>query len=245
MQQNKQGFMDRVAGFVAGKGFYMVLALCAAAIGVSGYVLFFTGDEAVEDAPLQISSVAPQVPKQPEITPPVVTPPAEEQPKATETTPKAQEKPASGQAQVPVAAAPVAQHYISPVTSGKVLRSHSGQELIKDETMGDWRVHNGVDISCEDGGKVCAIGDGKVTKIFFDDLTGYCITIDHGNGVISTVRGLMKNATVKEGDAVKMGAVIGGGGSTMTTESSMEPHVHLEVTKDGKSIDPESLFTKK
>ena len=41
MQQKNSRFMDKVAGFVAGKGFYIILALCAAAIGVSGYVLIF------------------------------------------------------------------------------------------------------------------------------------------------------------------------------------------------------------
>ena len=108
--------------------------------------------------------------------------------------------------------------------------------------MGDWRVHSGVDIACEDGGQVTAIGDGTVTAVFYDDLTGYCLTIDHGNGVISTLRGLMKNATVEEGDTVKMGDLVGGGGSTMTTESAMAPHIHLEVTRDGAFIDPMTLI---
>ena len=50
MQQKNSGWMDKVSDFVAGKGFYIVLALCAAAIGVSGYVLFFTGPTAGDDA---------------------------------------------------------------------------------------------------------------------------------------------------------------------------------------------------
>ena len=86
------------------------------------------------------------------------------------------------------------------------------------------------------------MGDGTVTAVFHDDLTGYCVTIDHGNGIVSTLRGLMKNATVEEGDTVKMGDLVGGGGSTMTTESAMAPHIHLEVTQDGAFIDPMTLI---
>ena len=247
MQQKNSGFMDKVAGFVAGKGFYIILALCAAAIGVSGYVLFFTGNEEAMEEPLPI------VNEEPSVTTPVALPeedvqvpadaPEEEEADQTAETEPEEEQPASQQEEVPVAAAPVAESFISPVQNGKVLRGFSGDELVADETMGDWRGHHGVDIACENGGQVCAIGDGKVVKVFHDQQTGYCITIDHGNGVVSTVRGLMENATVKEGDTVKMGAVIGGGGNTMAVESKMEPHIHLEVTKDEELIDPATLIS--
>lgn len=253
MQQKKSGWMEKISDFVAGKGFYMVLALCAAAIGVSGYVLFFTGgDEDFPEEPLQISGAAQGIPQQPETAKPeepqtTMPKPVENPAKTTtaakpkETAPKAAA--ASGKAAVKQPAqAPKAETFISPVQNGQVLREFSGDQLIKDETMGDWRVHQGVDIACEDGGQVCAIGDGVVTDIFFDDLTGYCLTIDHGNGLTSTLRGLMKNATVKKGDSVKMGAVVGGGGSTMASESKMAPHIHLEVARDGQLIDPLSIL---
>ena len=68
MQQKNSGFMDKVAGFVAGKGFYIILALCAAAIGVSGYVLFFTGNEEAMEEPLPI------VNEEPSVTTPVALP---------------------------------------------------------------------------------------------------------------------------------------------------------------------------
>lgn len=262
MQQKNSGWMDKVSDFVAGKGFYIVLALCAAAIGVSGYVLFFTGgDEEFVDEPLQISGAVNDAVQTPEIRTNEPESPAQPQEIQRETMPRPADNPskpseadkkketaAAASAQAPVeqaeqTAAPKAETFISPVQNGQVLREFSGDELVKDETMGDWRVHNGVDIACDDGGKVCAIGDGTVTKIFFDEQTGYCLTIDHGNGLTSTLRGLMKNATVKEGDQVKMGAVVGGGGSTMAVESKMAPHIHLEVARDGKLIDPMSILS--
>ena len=71
MQQKHSGFMEKASDFVSGKGFYIILALCAAAIGVSGYVLFFTGgNQEEEDQLLQISSQVDTVPKTPEISQP-------------------------------------------------------------------------------------------------------------------------------------------------------------------------------
>ena len=140
MQQKNSGFMDKVAGFVAGKGFYIILALCAAAIGVSGYVLFFTGNEEAMEEPLPI------VNEEPSVTTPVALPeedvqvpadaPEEEEADQTAETEPEEEQPASQQEEVPVAAAPVAESFISPVQNGKVLRGFSGDELVADETMG-------------------------------------------------------------------------------------------------------------
>ena len=236
MQQKHSGFMEKASDFVSGKGFYIILALCAAAIGVSGYVLFFTGgNQEEEDQLLQISSQVDTVPKTPEISQPEEEETLQpEEGTAEIPAPQVQEEEAAPSSlpeeDVPAAQtkAPVAEKFINPVQGGQVLRSFSGDTLIQDETMGDWRV--------------TAIGDGTVTAVFYDDLTGYCLTLDHGNGVISTLRGLMKNATVEEGDTVKMGDLVGGGGSTMTTESAMAPHIHLEVTRDGAFIDPMTLI---
>ena len=173
MQQKHSGFMEKASDFVSGKGFYIILALCAAAIGVSGYVLFFTGgNQEEEDQLLQISSQVDTVPKTPEIS----QPEEEETLQPEESTaeipaPQTQEEKAAPSSlpeeDVPVAQteAPVAEKFINPVQGGQVLRGFSGDTLIQDETMGDWRVHSGVDIACEDGGQVTAIGDGTVTAV--------------------------------------------------------------------------------
>ena len=76
MQQKNSGWMDKVSDFVAGKGFYIVLALCAAAIGVSGYVLFFTGgEEDFVDEPLQISGAVNDAVQTPPVSQPEQTDP--------------------------------------------------------------------------------------------------------------------------------------------------------------------------
>ena len=43
--KQKQSIFRRAADFAQDKGFYIILALCAVAIGISGYVLFFTGND--------------------------------------------------------------------------------------------------------------------------------------------------------------------------------------------------------
>ena len=147
MQQKNSGWMDKVSDFVAGKGFYIVLALCAAAIGVSGYVLFFTGgDEEFVDEPLQISGAvndAVQTPavqqneqtEQPAQQQETMPKPADNPSRSDETSEKKKETAAAASAQAPVeqaeqTAAPKAETFISPVQNGQVLREFSGDAVV-------------------------------------------------------------------------------------------------------------------
>ncbi len=255
MKDSKQGFWQKAAEFAAGKGFYMILFLCAAAIGVSGYLLFFTEPENTTDTPLQMNDLdlpGSQKETTPQTTPEQETPvenhvtvemPPKQQETKKETKAAEQPKTVSAPATVPAAKKVVAETFIAPC-KGEIQRPYSGVELVQDPTMGDWRVHIGADYACDEGEKIMAIGDGTVKEIFYDELAGYCMTIDHGNSVTSTLRGLMKNATVKKGDTVKMGQVVAGAGNTMICESKQPCHIHLEVTKNGKTIDPQELIGK-
>lgn len=245
--QEKNGFMEKASQFVSGKGFYIILALCAAAIGVSGYVLFFTGEAQTPVALESHSQPQIEAPVAAPVEIPIKTPEPKPEPKPEK---KAEPKVAEPKAaavdkkvdKVPAAAKIVAEKFIAPVANKEPTKNFTAGELVFDETMSDWRVHTGTDFACAGGDKVGAIGDGKVTKVFYDELAGYCVTIDHGNSIISTTRGLMKNVTVKEGAPVKMGAVIGGAGE-MPSESKQGTHVHVEVTKSDKLVDLMDLMS--
>lgn len=239
--------LEKISSFASGKGFYIILALCAAAIGVSGYVLFFTGNgqepiTAEVIPPPVVEAPRPVVPDAPVIKKEPVIEQKKEEPKPAPKAAPAAKKEAEIPAKAAEAAAPlVAGEFIGPVADKQPARVFTAGNLAFDETMGDWRVHTGTDFNGGAGDQVCAIGDGTVKAVFVDELAGTCVTIDHGNEIISTVRGLMKNATVKEGASIKMGDVIGGIG-TMPSESKQAPHVHLEVEKKGKLVDPVGLF---
>ncbi len=104
----------------------------------------------------------------------------------------------------------------------------------KDPFNGMPAMHKGVDFAGEEGAAVLATGSGVVT--WSDSRYGYgnLIEIDHGDGVV-TRYGHNKELLVKVGEIVSKGQQISLMGST---GRSTGPHVHYEVLKNGKQIDP-------
>lgn len=125
---------------------------------------------------------------------------------------------------------------------GEIMKPFSDTKPIKSETLGDWRIHTGVDIRAEKGTDVKAVSDGKVISAKKDTLTGYTIVIDHGNGVISTTYNLESADMVSEGQDVKKGDVIGKVGESATIEMSDAHHIHFEIIENGKFLNPEDYF---
>ena len=72
----KRNWIDSVSDFMAGKGFYIVLLLCVAALGVSGYYLFegMNRQNRAVSGPAQIVVTPTPTPQNPEVVPPVRTP---------------------------------------------------------------------------------------------------------------------------------------------------------------------------
>lgn len=121
---------------------------------------------------------------------------------------------------------------------GEIINDYSNGELVKSETMGDWRTHDGIDIAAKQSTPVKAIANGTVTEIKNDGLWGTCITIDHGNGLQSIYCGLNEQVNVKADQKVKLGDVIGSVGKTNELENALEDHLHLGMKKDGKWVNP-------
>ena len=237
----KTTLWKRVGDYVVGKGFYIVLTLCVATIGISGYYLvsvFNSGQEPPDLQPVGgeaevvvpwAEAVKPPVPEKPE--PSVQDEPKEEEPPAVsvpEQSKQEEQKTAS------VAAAPV---YTWPV-KGDVVSPFSLEVLAYDETMGDWRTHSGVDIAAQPGTRVLAMSSGTVRRVYEDDLMGSTVVIDHGEGLVSYYHNLSASPTVHEGDEVETGTVIGAVGDTAIAESGRPSHLHLEVSLDSRPVDP-------
>ena len=126
---------------------------------------------------------------------------------------------------------------IMPV-SGEVICSFSNGELVKSETLGVWKTHDGIDIKADLGAPVKAMNKGKVIKVWSDSLWGNCIKIDHGNGVTGHYYGLTAAAAVSEGDMVNSGDVIGAVGDTAQIEVAQATHLHFALDRNGTWIDP-------
>ena len=126
--------------------------------------------------------------------------------------------------------------FVSP-TVGTVVKSHSLSTPVFSLTLGEWRVHTGIDISCDDGAEVYASEDGMISGIYNDPLLGYTVEITHSDDIKTRYCNLDKDAAVNlnVGDSVKSGDKIGVVGDSSISELAEEPHLHFEfIVKDTK-----------
>ena len=100
------------------------------------------------------------------------------------------------------------------------------------ETMGDYRVHLGVDILSAENSPVYATADGTVTQIWEDVRMGHCIAIQHSGNAVSIYKNLAEELPegIVEGASVKSGQQIASVGSSAMVEIADEPHLHFEIT---------------
>ncbi len=258
--ENKQGAGAR-AGSLGGKGFYIVLLLCAAVIGISAWIMLTNAgtiveDETAEDAVDISGSYVTMLPAgnmaEPE---PDVDVMAEADPMTEDESMDTGEAPEqSGETAAETAEetpeAPAAQQtgsdgtvsYLWPVR-GSVQRPYSIQTLMYDDTMADWRTHDGIDVVCDQGTPVVASAAGLVVDVRSDDLLGTVVEIDHENGIHSVYANLAGQPPVTPGDRVTMGQTIGSVGATALGEVNQVSHLHFAMTSDGISADPTAYLT--
>jgi len=130
------------------------------------------------------------------------------------------------------------QRFASP-KSGTVSQGFSGDELVYNETLGEWRTHNGMDIEGKTGDKVKAPMAGTVKVAKEDELWGGVVEIESG-AFTARVCGLGKPA-VKEGQTVALGDVLGKLAEA-PVESALPVHLHIEITENGKLLNPAECF---
>ena len=130
---------------------------------------------------------------------------------------------------------------VSPLV-GEEVAAFSVDELKYNETLGDWRTHDGVDIAAEVGTQVLAACSGTVTQVIDDDLMGTSVTIAHDGGYETVYSNLQSVPTVSEGQEVSAGEVIGSVGCTSIAEFVVPAHLHFAVTKDGVPCDPKEFL---
>lgn len=260
--KDKKSFTNKIGDFLAGKGFYVVLFICTAVIGVSAWILLSAGrgnpdesamnggndsqevmvsaegdiaDALVTDAVEGKTTVTPAAPS------PTTTGKTTPAPTATAKPEKQASAEDNDNAEAAMAKDPV---FVWPL-NGDIEVSYAVDELLYSKTMADWRIHDGIDIKGELGEKVMAAADGTVTEVRNDDLLGTVVVIDHGKGLSSIYANLTASPVVKVGDKVAMGAVIGGVGNTAIGEANEVTHLHFAMTKDGNPVSPISYLPKR
>jgi murein DD-endopeptidase MepM/ murein hydrolase activator NlpD len=209
MSENKHG---RPAG---GRGYYIGLILCAAAIGITGFVYRAGREEpAVQTAntPASITGEA-KLPTRD-------TAPAQS---------TAATEPTAGKLKTCL-----------PV-QGEVLSPYAMEVLSYNQTTRDWRIHNGIDLAAPAGTQVVAAADGEVYTVYEDDTMGTTVVIRHPGGYTTRYCSLAAEVAVSAGQPVTMGQPIGAVGTTALMENALGDHVHFSVMKDDEPVDPMSF----
>ena len=126
-------------------------------------------------------------------------------------------------------------------TSGEVLKPFSMDATIYFETLDQYKCNPAMLIKADVNQEVVAAFGGKVESIVQDRAAGNVITVDLGNGY-KTMYGQMKDISVKEGDLIVKGQVIGN--VAQPTKYFMEEGTHLSfaMTKDDVPVNPQDYM---
>jgi len=112
-----------------------------------------------------------------------------------------------------------------------------------DKTLDRYCVHDGMDFAAAAGTKVYAAVDGTVTEVSVNDaLCGAIIKIQHANGVETVYKFVQPVENLKAGDTVNRGDVIATVATATGVENADGDHLHFEVYKDGKLVDPDDYL---
>jgi len=128
---------------------------------------------------------------------------------------------------------------IQPVSNQDLNRIASGFGYRIDPIYKTPKMHAGLDFSAPQGTPIYATADGRVaTAGHSDGGYGNHVVINHGYGY-ETLYGHMVRIKARRGQAIKRGEIVGYVGST---GKSTGPHLHYEVHKNGRKLDPVYFF---
>ncbi|MDR4988632.1 MAG: M23 family metallopeptidase [Bacteroidales bacterium] len=127
---------------------------------------------------------------------------------------------------------------IIPISNGTE-RLKSGYGMRMHPIYKTMRMHTGVDFTARIGTPIYATGNGVVVRAERNNYGyGRMVIIDHGYGY-QTLYAHMSEITVRRGQTVQRGEVIGKVGNTGT---STAPHLHYEIHRNGRPVNPVSYF---
>jgi murein DD-endopeptidase MepM/ murein hydrolase activator NlpD len=211
---------------IFGGGYYIALILCAAAIGITGFVYYRNSGE--EEAPAlqdsQLQATVPVAILEEDFTV-GATLPEKTQPAETE-----------GQIQ------PKRVLKTGSPLVGETVAEYAMDCLSYNQTTRDWRVHNGIDIAAEAGTQVVAAAQGQVYTVYEDETMGHTVVIRHEDGYVTTYSSLAEEISVTAGDTVELGQAIGTVGDTALIETAMGPHLHFSVKHNDTDVDPNEFL---
>lgn len=130
-------------------------------------------------------------------------------------------------------------YYVIPV-DGAVSKAFEIDIPVYSLTMNDYRAHTGVDLAAAVGSEVICVAGGNICRVWNDPMMGKCVSVDHGDSIVSTYMNLSEELAsgIEVGAKVLQGQPLGAVGETSLVEIAEEPHLHLEMKVNGKVVDP-------
>ena len=131
--------------------------------------------------------------------------------------------------------------FVLPVANADVSNEFG---FFYNQTLNNYYEHEGYDFIAAAGEKVFAVEAGTIESVYTSDvLSGTEIVIDHGNGVKTVYRFVTASEGLSAGMKVEKGAEIATIAEANGNEYKDGPHLHFEVLKDGKNVDPALYLT--
>ena len=163
--------------------------------------------------------------------------PAETTPPAETARPSGNDTDVSVGAKIPLFSLPA---------EGTLGKEHDPTVQVFSNTLGEWRVHLGIDILTNVSAPVYAAASGKISQISDDPLWGKCVWIEHDGNAVSIYRGLSDDLAdgIEVGAKVDDGRLLGAVGEGGILELADEPHLHFEMKVGGQDVDPIEYFSK-
>ena len=132
------------------------------------------------------------------------------------------------------------------VTVGKTYYDYKAESKSQENSItyydGRYIQNSGIDYVLKDTFDVVSVLDGTVTDVKQDDILGNVVEIKHGNDYVTTYQSLSE-VTVKKGDSVTQGQVIGKS-ETNKLDKDMGNHLHFELYTNGQIVDPNLYIDK-
>ena len=132
--------------------------------------------------------------------------------------------------------------FCAPV-KGEIIREFASESLVYSNTLQEWITHNGIDIKADKTSVVTASTNGTVYAIKNDPRYGLTVIVNHDGGYQTVYSNLLTAEFVVEGEEVEKGQTIGTVGNSAAFEISDEYHLHFEILKNNKYIDPTTCIS--
>lgn len=142
--------------------------------------------------------------------------------------------------ETPIQERPIAfseQAVLSWPVDGNVILPYSMDQTVYFSTLDQYKYNPAVIISGEVGEKVLAAEDGEVTSIETNAQTGTTVTVNLGDGY-EAVYGQLGEVSVKQGQRIEDGDLIGYLGEPTKYYSVEGPNLYFELLKDGEPVNP-------